>query len=582
MVRNLTLLTILAFATAFIAAKIIRGTNTTTATIIKYNAFHRKTAVSCGPDWAAINNITEETPISIIPGTGNYIWKISTKNDSAQLYFNQGISMYYCFHIIEAMASFKKAASFDPDCAIFYWAQALTYGPNINDLGYIASPEALAAVQKANQLSAKASPLEKALIKAISVRYTADSTDATRAALNAQYTAMMKEVYNQFSNNADAQALFADAMMLEHPWNLWNIDGTPKPWTPLIEKVLEKLLATTPLHPGANHYYIHVMEPSPYAAKALPSANRLALLTPGLSHTVHMPSHIYLRTGQYTQGIKLNEDAIADYKKTLNLYAPVSGSDFLYLIHNLHMQTNVALLAGQDAYSMQSAKETASSVTENYLLSPAPFAAASQYIFMTPTLVAIRFGKWDQLLAAAEPNNKMIYAGILFHFGRGMAMAHELKIDNANNELQQMQQLMKDSSLNIPFGIFSPAIDGAKIAEGLLTGSIAMAEKKYAAAIVAFSKAVTIEENMVYNEPRDWLLSPKHYLGNAYFKAGQPAAAEKIFQKDLLTNNENGWALYGTYQALLAQNKTAAANAVLARFKKAFAKADITLQAAVF
>ncbi len=581
MLRNLILIAVMAFATAFIASKIIRGTSPGHTVNLNLHA-KKRTPISCGPDWDDINSLTDEAEIPIIPGTGKYRWAIATKNDSAQIYFNQGINMYYSFHIIEAMASFKKAVRFDPNCAMLYWAQALAYGPNINDLGYAASPEALKATTMAVQLSATAKPMEKALIHAMAIRYTADSADATRAKLNEEYTAMMKKVYEAFPHHADAAALYADAMMLQHPWDLWNIDGTPKAWTPLIETVLEKLLAATPDHPGANHYYIHVMEPSPYAAKALPSAYRMGRLTPGLSHTVHMPAHIYLRTGQYNLGASINEDAVNDYKKVLALYNPVAGSDFLYLVHNIHMQTTVAMLAGRKAYSMQSAKETAASVPEAYTLAPAPFSSAGQYVLMIPTLVNIRFGNWDELLNAAAPDKKMIYGSILYHFGRGMALAHQTKVTEANLELQQMQVFMKDSGLLIPFGPFSAAMDGAIVAENLLAGSIAMAEKKYAAAIATYEKAVTTEEHMVYTEPRDWLLNPKHYLGNAYLKAAQPEAAEKVFRKDLLNNNENGWALYGIYQALLAQKKNGAAATMLARYKKAFAMADVKLDAAVY
>ena len=206
--------------------------------------------------------------------------------------------MYYSFHIIEAMASFKKAAKFDENSAMLHWAQALAYGPNINDFGYTASPEALSASGKAIEFSGRCTEKEMALIEAQRVRYSYDSSQ-TRAMLNQLYVDKMKEAYEKFPNDADVATLYADAMMLQHPWDLWKIDGTPKPWTPLIREVLEKVLAKNPNHPGANHYYIHVMEPSPYAAKALPSAERLGKTNPGLSHVVHMPSHIYLRTGLY-------------------------------------------------------------------------------------------------------------------------------------------------------------------------------------------------------------------------------------------------------------------------------------------
>jgi tetratricopeptide (TPR) repeat protein len=542
----------------------------------------KRSTVSCGPDWETILRLTEAPEIPLIPGAGNHTWKISTNSDSAQRYFNQGMNMYYSFHIIEAMASFLKATRFDPECAMLYWAQALAYGPNINDLGYMASPEALNATQMAVKLSDGASDLEKALIAAMQVRYTEDSTDVTREKLNAAYTAMMQKAYERFPNHADVQALYADAMMLEHPWDLWYNNGTPKPWTPHLQKVLEKALVSHPNHPGANHYYIHVMEPSPYAEKALPSANRLDKLTPALSHTVHMPSHIFLRTGHYAQGIQVNEDAVKGYEAMVSLYAPAAGNDFIYLIHNLHMQTNVAMLAGKAAYSLQSAEASAKSIPAGYLSAPPPMGSYIGYIYMVPTLVNIRFGHWDNLLNAQKPADELLYANILYHFGRGMALAHKGKFADAKEEIGMMQKGMKDPELNIPFAVFSPALEGAKVAENILSGTIALAQNNFSAAVNYFETAVKTEENMVYTEPRDWLLNPKHYLGNAYLKAGNAKAAEETFRRDLLGNQENGWALFGLYQALLAQKKQTAAEEVFVRYEQAFAEADIRISAAVY
>ena len=544
--------------------------------------YKKKNILRCTPDWEELKEWLEETSIPPIPGAGIYKWKITTKSDSAQFYFNQGINMYYSFHIIEAMASFKKAARFDPNSAMSYWAQALGYGPNINDFGYRASPEALAALDKAKELSAGASSLEKDLIDAMTVRYTADSADVTRAKLNQDYTDRMKKLYQKYPNNPDIIALYADAMMLQHPWDLWNVDGTPKAWTPHIQEVLEKLLAKAPMHPGANHYYIHVMEASPYASKALPSAERLGKTNPGLSHVVHMPSHIYLRTGRYQKGIDVNINAVNSYQKSIPLYAPVTGADFLYIIHNLHMKANNAMLTGNYKLSEEAAFETRNSIPADYLSAPAPMGNFMQYVYMTPVLTYIRFGKWDELLKEAKPAESHIYANIIYHFGRGMALTSQSRLAEAKQELADLRQLMKDSSLTIPLTPFSPCIEGAATAENLLAGTIGLKEGRLTDAIAAFDKAVTTEENMVYTEPRDWMLNPKHFLGNAYLQNKDGVNAEKVFRKDLLNNNENGWALFGLNKALLLQKKNIEAAKVLTRYKLAFSKADIKITSAVY
>lgn len=541
-----------------------------------------RTVIRCSPDWDAMQVWLDESDIPPIPGAGKHRWTISTKNDSAQFYFNQGINMYYSFHLIEAMASFKKAARFDPGCAMLYWAQALGYGPNINDYGYRASPEALAAVRESLERVAAASPMEQALINAMTVRYTADSADATRESLNNEYTGKMRKVYEEYSGHPDVQALYADAMMLQHPWDLWQVDGTPRPWTPRIREVLEKLIAQYPEHPGGNHFYIHVMEPSPFAEKALPSAEILGKSNPGLSHVVHMPSHIYLRTGYYQKGVNVNTDALNSYQETVPLYAPVAGNDFLYVIHNLHMKTNNAMMTGNYETSRKAALDTRASILTEYLSIPPPMGNAVQYVYMTPVLVYVRFGKWDELLKISAPGDSLIYARILYHFGRGMAYSGKTKLAEARLELASLQELMKDTSLTIPLTPFSPSIEGAIVAENILLGTIALKEKKYRDAIPAFEEAAVTEENMVYSEPRDWMLNPKHYMGNALLQAGRAREAREIFEKDLLNNKENGWALYGVWQALKKERNPAAAARYLVRFRTAFRGADIQISNAVY
>jgi tetratricopeptide (TPR) repeat protein len=571
-----TLLSVAAFILAFTVHRLREPSAT------GLSSYKKKTIIRCTADWAVLKDWLEEADIPPIPGAGKHVWNISTQSDSAQFYFNQGINMYYGFHIIEAMASFKKAAKFDTQCAMIYWAQALTYGPNINDYGYRASPEALTALNKANQFASTVTAFEKELIDVMTVRYTTDSTDANRKQLNEAYTAKMKQLAQKFPSNAEALALYADAMMLEHPWELWNGDGTPRPWTPLIRKTLEQLLAISPMHPGGNHYYIHLMEASPFAKLALPSSERLGKTNPGLSHLVHMPSHIYLKTGYYQKGVEVNINAVNSYKTSIPLYAPVTGADFLYIIHNLHMKTNNAMLLGNSKATLAAAAETQESIPADYLNIPGAMGSLVQYVYYVPVLAQVRFAKWEALLQLKQPAKEHVYANILVTFGKGMAFANTGRLNDARAQLLWMQELMKDSVLQIPFTPFSPAIDGAVIAEHLLKGTIALKENKTEEAIAAFKIAVTTEENMVYNEPRDWLLNPKHYYGDALLKAKKGKEAQTVFERDLGYNNENGWALQGLCKALLMQKKTAQAVAVKARFQKAFIKADVKLEGAVY
>ncbi|MBS1511352.1 MAG: hypothetical protein JST86_10965 [Bacteroidetes bacterium] len=530
--------------------------------------------MACSPDWSQINTDSLAMKIGVLPGWGNYRWKISTKNDSAQFYFNQGINMYYAFHIIESMASFKKAALFDDHNAMINWAEALAYGPNINDYGYAATPEAYAAAQKALQLKAQCSPAEQMLIEAMAVRYSADST-VSRAYLNQLYAEGMKKAYDAYKQNADVGTLYADALMLQHPWDYWKHNGDAEPWTPHLLEVLEAVLKTNPEHPGANHYYIHSVEASFNSKRAMASAGRLGKLMPGVSHMIHMPSHIYIRNGKYTEGIKVNEMSVTGYNKYTQLYPDVQNNAPLYLIHNLHMQSNCAMMKANYTYSTKSAMECRNSFDTSFWSAPAPMGTYVQYVYMTPVFNDVRFGKWSAILNNSDIPAQYAYAHAILHWAKGMAFAAVKNFSAAQNELITIQQDMKHPDMVVRMEPFNASNDAAKIAVAILEGAIAEQQMDYKNAITYFQQAVQFEDALIYNEPRDWLLPAREYLATALLKSGNAAGAERIAREDLAINPNTHWSLYTLYQSLLQQHKKEAAAQLKKQFNAAFEGADI-------
>ena len=561
-----------AFLTAFVYIQFPHYT--VSSKEISLQEYKARAAISCTPDRKGLDQLLADTEIPLMPGSGSYVWKIDTKSDSAQLYFKQGINTYYGFHIIESLASFKKAARFDPGNPMVWWAQALAYGPNINDVGYSASAEALNAARKAASLSEKATPVEKALINAMQLRYSEDTT-TSREILNQAYTDAMRSVYARFPDEKDVAALYADAMMLQHPWELWNVNGTPKQWTPRIRQVLETALAKESMHPGLNHYYIHVMEPSPYPEKALKSADVLGSITPGLAHLVHMPSHIYLRTGNYNKGAAINEVAVGRFREYSTLFPDVWNGAFIYLLHNQHMLVNCAMLAGRYKTALTAAYELQQSIDSATLALPAPIGSLIQYMYMAPVLVQIRFEQWDSLLNVDRPGQHLVYANILYHFGRGMAQAGKNNLEEAAKESAQMPGLMKNKDLKITMAPFSAAIEGATAANELLLGTIALKKNMPAEAAAHFSLAAETESKMVYNEPRDWFLNPNQYLGSAYLKMKDYAKAEAAFMNDLKVNDKNVWTLNRLHQMYLQQPDRSKAGELQKQFEEASSASDI-------
>ncbi|MEP6728573.1 MAG: hypothetical protein ABJC98_22310, partial [Bacteroidota bacterium] len=507
---------LLLFIASFIAATYIHSNaDQKISYAARQNAITRKTryAVSCSPMLANLNFADSAATIPLLSGWGNYQMPVTTANDSSKIYFEQGINMYYGFHIIEALASFEKSIKFDAGFAMGYWGKALAYGPNINDFGYSASSDALSAMLTAKRLSNNCSPVEKDLIKAIQARYSPDTTKS-RELLNQLYADEMKKVYTSFPGSADAAALYVDALMVQHPWDLYTKTYQPKTWTPEIVNALEKMLKTFPDHPGAAHYYIHAIEASEHPEKGMTVAAKLPVMMPGVSHVVHMPSHIYIRSGYYSAGEQVNEQAVKGYYDYLGKFPATINNSALYLIHNLHMQATCANMDGRFKQSMKSSVDCKNSFDSSWQSIPDYFGGFVQYVYTTPYLTLIRFGKWDEVLSTPENPSAHVYANLLWHYGRGLAYARKHDFVNAAKQLALLKEKIKNPVLKAPAPSYAnPAIAGAEVAEKILEGVIAEEQHNYTSAIPFLQKAVSLEDSMIYNEPKDWVHPARQYLG---------------------------------------------------------------------
>src|SRR5690606_35035268 len=166
------------------------------------------------------------------------------------------------------------------------------------------------ASQKALSLADKCTEKEKALIQALTYRYAPQAPE-DRSHLDSAYSSAMKKVYKSYPNDPYISALYVESLMDMHPWDLYDKKTkNPKPWTPEIVTILEKLIKQYPNHPGAPHFYIHAVEASETPDRGLASANKLMTMVPGSGHLVHMPSHIYIWTGDYHLGSLANLKAV--------------------------------------------------------------------------------------------------------------------------------------------------------------------------------------------------------------------------------------------------------------------------------
>ncbi len=502
---------------------------------------------------------------------------ISTGNKEAQEYFNQGMMLAYGFNHAEAARSFYEATRLDSTCAMAYWGFAYVLGPNYNaGMDEDNFQRAYAAAVKAQSLLQNCTPKETALIAAMAVRYV-PQPPADRSALDMAYYSAMKKVYDQYPADPDIGALYAEALMNLHPWDLYDKKTkAPKPWTPELLAVLEHLVEMNPTHPGAHHFYVHALEASGTPEKALPSAKVLETLVPGSGHLVHMPSHIYITTGDYHLGSLANIRAVeVDSSYTTACHAQ-GAYPLSYYPHNYHFLAATATLEGNAGWAWMAAKKLQRHVSEEIMRMPG--WGTLQHYYTIPYYIAVKFSMWDSILSLSVPPQDLVYPQAIWHYARGLALLGKNDEAGAQKEMEYLRKLSADTTLaHLTIWEINATAELVQIAVRVLSAEIASRQNQLDKAIALLNEAVTIEDNLNYNEPPDWFFSVRHQLGAVLLQAGNYNAAEKVYKEDLRIWPKNGWALMGLYDALYQQDKIGEARHIKAAFDKAWQYADVSI-----
>jgi tetratricopeptide (TPR) repeat protein len=508
---------------------------------------------------------------TLLGNLGSYHRAIKTSNADAQKFFDEGLTLLYGFNHEESFKSFEIASTKDPASPMPHWGMALALGTNIND---VAPAERLkqgyAHLAEAEKRRDAGSEVERGLVDALAKRYVTDPAGDQMVREQA-YSDAMAALTRKFPDDLDVATLYAESLMNLRPWQLYKKDGTPAPGTAVIVNTLEGVMKRDPMHPGANHYYIHAVEASKSPERALTQAGRLESLVPGAGHLVHMPAHIYIRTGQYAKSAKSNADAAAADEN----YFKATGANGLYATmyygHNLQFESAAAMFAGNLGEARKAAQRTmalADPIADQMLMIE-PFAAQD-------LIVMVRFGQWDDILKVKPPAPTRLMQTALYHHAHGAALAATGKAAEAEADLAALTAVAAKMPKDAMLGVANSAANVAGVAIADLTARIADGKGDIGTAISAFTTAVSAEDRLGYNEPPDWLLPERERLGAVLIKGRRFADAEQVFRADLARNPGNPRSLYGLYRALEGQKKYAATETKSA-FDKAWAAADVTL-----
>jgi len=534
-----------------------------------------------GPTVTAVPMDPGADPV-LLTGMGDHSLGQVSDNPLAQAYFDQGLMMAYAFNHPEAAVVFAHAARLDPSCVLCAWGEALVLGPNINaamedgvvEQAFRASREAEA------RLTATSSALERDLVGALLERYErAGSGD--RSDLDLRYAAAMETLAERHGADDDVQALCADALMSTMPWDYWDAAGAPKPATLNVIRALDAALEANLRHPLANHLFIHLWEKNE-PLKAVPAAQRLEGMAPAAGHLVHMPAHIYIRVGRYADAVIANQRAIvAD-----QAYLAQSGTEGLYRIgyvpHNVHFLWAAATLAGRGHTALDAADRLGGQIDPALLTVPGLDNILQDYL-VTPLLARVRFGKWEEVLAAPLMDEVLLYPRGIQAYARAVALARTGRLDEARAEVAQVTALAADPRME-DFKIWgvNSAASVLGIAARVARAEVEATSGAVDSAIEVLAEAVRIEDALLYQEPETWHHPVRQVLGQVLFDAGRFAEAAQVYRDDLAKYPENGWSLYGLHAALTQMGEDVEALEVADRLKKAFRDADIDLSASRF
>ena len=515
----------------------------------------------------------QAAPAQLLEGLGNHVHPIDTKSELAQQFFNQGIALIFGFNHDEAARQFAKAAELDTQSPMPHWGIALALGPNYN-LPPIADREEKAwkAIETAIKLSRNSAPNERAYVDALAKRYSKDPSE-DRAKLAIAYKDAMKQIMTDYPDDLDAATLYAEAMMNLRPWALWTNDGKPAEDTLEILSVLESVLKRDPNHPGANHYYIHAVEASRNPERGLPSAMRLGALMPGAGHIVHMPSHIFLRVGDFEASADVNKNASAVDRR---YFEKTSGEknfySLMYYSHNLHFVSYVRMMQGKFDESIDYARQLRRNVDGAVDGMPMLASyAAFEWLILT------RFNKWDEVLAEPQPKEQNAFVNAMYRYSRALAFAHLGRVKEAEAERERMAEITgsvaeKDMLMN------NSTRSLLEIGLVELQAKIARAKRDVDSEIANLERAVALQDNLKYMEPPEWHYPIREALGGALLRNGKAAEAEAVFRKDLEVNPRNGRSLFGLMEALKMQGKTVNVEWVSREFTEAWKYAPTSLK----
>ena len=518
----------------------------------------------------------------LVPGSGTYSRTISTESEMAQKFFDQGLRLAWGFYFPESIASYQQASFYDPSHPMPYWGMAHAMGPNPNSR-YAKMPddpkgEGLRAIKNALARLDNATPLEAEIINAMWIFYNKDATP-DKLKRDRAYLDAMRNLNQKYPMDSDIAALYAASYMNIGKWDYWDAEGNPKDETLPVAEALEKILEQDLTNPGVMHLHIHLLEASMEPQRALISADNLEASVPIAGHVVHMPAHIYVRTGDFKKAIDNNIRSQKVDREFAQIWGdlPMPNIGTYPLSHKIHAGHAIDFI--RYAATVQGNYGTAIDAALAAKAKVLTYNNVHRYqkSIAAPWLIYKIFGQWDELLGKTPSHSGMPYLDGIWAYAQGSALLAIGDTEGARQELDKLQTIANAPDADQYRAGPTPVSSIIKLAAFGLDGEIKQKAGNLVAAIKAFESAVALEDLNNYTEPPDWAQPMRNYLGAAFMEAGRYTEAEAVYRRDLKWNHNNGWSMFGLHKALDAQGKSSEAAATEKQFEIVWQYADIEL-----
>ncbi len=385
-----------------------------------------------------------------LTGIGNGHLKISASPE-AQQWFDQGLNLLHDFWDYEAARAFQQSIRVDPNCAICYWGLSRSVGNYHQSTNGYASK----ALERAWELKSHAGKEERLIIEATVAEENAhrdSESSGHNAKAESPGVALWRKAVDKDRDNPQPQIFLAESLL-----DGYDDKGEPHAGTKQAIAILEAALKAHPDDSALNHYWIHAMEPSNHPERAIDAAKKLASLAPNSGHMVHMPGHIFYRTGNYAEAEHWFTASTAVDEAYMNSQH-VSVDDTWNYVHNLMYSIDNLMQEGkfEEATTLSAKLAHARGQFAGTLYLGSPRDSMTRVNTLLP--IALRTGNWAQvqkLLAGSNPDakleNLLFLSGELQQFAAGMQAIEsgdtataKLASNALDADLWRKSQAMKD------------------------------------------------------------------------------------------------------------------------------------------